>query len=93
MEPYTAHDGGASPAEQLARRIRAAQLPPPAERARIRHQARIPLREFAQALGVTPTTVYRWELGEANPTTDHAIAYADLLNRARQALEPEEETA
>lgn len=92
MEPYTAPVEGATPAEQLARRIRAAKLPPPAERARIRREARITLREFAQVLGVTTTTVYRWETGDADPKTDHAVAYADLLDKVRGALDPEGET-
>jgi DNA-binding transcriptional regulator YiaG len=92
MEPYTAPDEGATPAEQLARRIRAAKLPPPAERARIRREARITLREFAQVLGVTTTTVYRWEIGDADPKTDHAVAYADLLNKVRQALDDTDAT-
>lgn len=93
MEPYAAPDDGATPAEQLARRIRAAKLPPPAERARIRREARITLREFAQVLGVTTTTVYRWELGVTEPKNAHAIAYADLLAKIKEALEPEEKTA
>jgi DNA-binding transcriptional regulator YiaG len=93
MEPYAAPDEGATPAEQLARRIRASKLPPPSERARIRREARITLREFAQVLGVTTTTVYRWELGDTEPKTDHAIAYSDLLTKIQEALTPGENTA
>ncbi len=90
MEPYTAPVEGATPAEQLARRIRAAKLPPPAERARIRREARITLQEFAQVLGITTTTVYRWELGDTEPKMAHAIAYSDLLAKIQEALAPEE---
>lgn len=95
MESYAACIGGATPAEQLAQRVRDARLPPPAERARIRREARITLREFAIVLGVTTTTVYRWELGATEPKAGHAVAYADLLGKIRDALAsaPEQESA
>ena len=86
MEPFATHGEGATPAEQLAQRVRDARLPSPAERSRIRRDARVTLREFADVLGVTTTTVYRWELGETEPKADHAVAYADLLRHIHAAL-------
>lgn len=94
MEQYTARIASATAAEQLAQRVRAAKLPPLAERARIRREARVTLREFAAVLGVTTTTVYRWEQGETEPKADHAVAYAHLLARIQEALvSPPQQTA
>lgn len=86
MEPCKAQGDSATPAEQLAQRVRSARLPSPDERARIRREARLPLRDFAEALGVTTATVYRWETGGVEPKAAHAVAYADLLNKIQQAL-------
>lgn len=75
MEPNIAQVKSA----ELAERVRAAQLPPPDERARIRRASRATLRDFADVLGVTAMTVHRWELGEVEPRLDQAGAYARLL--------------
>jgi DNA-binding XRE family transcriptional regulator len=75
-------------AERLAERVRAAQLPSPGERARIRRAARATLRDFAGALGVAPMTVHRWEVGEVDPRLDQAAAYARLLAEVAAATAP-----
>jgi DNA-binding XRE family transcriptional regulator len=72
----------------LAERVRASQLPPVAERARIRRDSRATLRDFAAALGVSPMTIYRWESGDIAPRLDHAIAYAQLLAEVAAASAP-----
>lgn len=71
----------------LAQKVRASRLPPPAERARIRRQARASLRDFARALDVSPTTMQRWEAGDGEMRLDHAVAYAGLLNALRDAID------
>ena len=72
----------------LAERVRAAKLPPPAERARIRKTSRATLRDFADALGVAVMTVHRWEMGEVEPRLDQAAAYARLLAEVSAATAP-----
>jgi DNA-binding XRE family transcriptional regulator len=70
----------------LVERVRAAQLPPPVERQRIRRAARASLSAVAAELGVSPMTVLRWERGESDPRLDHAAAYGALLASLRDAL-------
>ena len=50
----------------------------------LRHSAGLSLREVATAVGVSPTTVLRWEDGEARPTGRRALAYAEMLERLTQ---------
>lgn len=64
----------------LVERLRAAQLPSPRERRRIRERAGATLRDVAQELGVNPMSVHGWERG-AQPRREHAIAYRRLLDR------------
>jgi transcriptional regulator with XRE-family HTH domain len=64
----------------LVDRVRAAQLPPPAERRRIRLHAKVSLAEVAEELQVTPVTILRWEQGTFEPRRDRAIAYRRLLD-------------
>jgi DNA-binding transcriptional regulator YiaG len=71
--------------DELAQRVRAAQLPSPAERAHIRRAAHVTLREFGRALGVSPMTVSRWETGESMPRLDQAARYARLLSEVSSA--------
>jgi DNA-binding transcriptional regulator YiaG len=71
----------------LLARVRAAQLPPPAERAALRHASRATLRDLAAALGVTAATVWRWETGRTSIRLEHAIAYRQLLDQLRDAVE------
>jgi transcriptional regulator with XRE-family HTH domain len=63
----------------LVEQLRATQLPPPAERRRIRRRAGATLQAIGKELGVTAMTVLRWENGEAVPKPEHAIAYRRLL--------------
>jgi DNA-binding transcriptional regulator YiaG len=66
--------------DELLRRVRARRrLPLPAERRRIRRQARVSLREMAGALGVSHGTIRNWEAG-ATPR-EHRAAYARLLKK------------
>ncbi len=64
---------------QLAEEVRAAQLPPVAERQRIRRTAGVTVREAAAAVGVSPMTLLRWEHGTRCPRRRHALAYGRLL--------------
>lgn len=72
----------------LVERVRASQLPAPAERARIRRTAHATLRHFATELDVSVATVWRWESGTAEPRLDHAIAYRQLLDKIQAAIAP-----
>ncbi|MEU9833275.1 helix-turn-helix transcriptional regulator [Streptosporangium sp. NPDC048047] len=83
-----AENPGASAPEQgnaLVVRVRAAQLPPPRVRRRIRRASKASLRDFADHLGVSAMTVLRWEQGKAEPRLSHAIAYRRLLDEIREA--------
>ncbi|MDX3515890.1 helix-turn-helix transcriptional regulator [Streptomyces caniscabiei] len=84
MERNTSQDA-ASRAEALAERVRAARLPEPGERARIRSGAGVTLRDFAQTLGVSQMTMSRWERGEAEPRLEQRVAYALLLREVAAA--------
>lgn len=84
MERNTSQDA-ASRAEALAERVRAARLPEPGERARIRSQAGVTLRDFAQTLKVSQMTMSRWERGEAEPRLEMRVAYALLLREVAAA--------
>lgn len=75
------------PKDSLGARVRASRLPPPSVRQRIRRESRIPLREMAVHLAVTPMTVLRWERGEAKPRLGHAIAYRRLLDELEEAMQ------
>ena len=85
MEINTVQGDGAARAEELAGRVRAAQLPPPAERARIRAAAHVTLEHFARVLRVSQMTVSRWERGETEPSLDQRVAYARLLREVAAA--------
>ncbi|WP_364704891.1 helix-turn-helix domain-containing protein [Streptomyces ossamyceticus] len=84
MERNTSQDAAAR-AEALAERVRAARLPAPGERAQIRAQAGVTLRDFAQTLGVSQMTMSRWERGEAEPRLQQRVAYALLLREVAAA--------
>ncbi|MFK0172160.1 telomere-associated protein Tap [Streptomyces sp. NPDC090306] len=55
------------------------QLPPPAERARLRESAGITQARLAQALRTTPQTVKNWENGRSEPRPPRLQAYRRLL--------------
>lgn len=90
MEPYVVAEPRGTP---LAARVRDAQLPPPAERKRIREESRASLRVIGAELDVSPMTVSRWERGECEPGFDHAVRYGRLLRRLRAAVDAARATA
>lgn len=69
----------------LADRVRAAQLPAPAERRRIREQAGATIQAVADELEVDRLTIYRWERGHTRPGLEHAAAYRALLDELAEA--------
>ncbi len=69
----------------LIRRVKAARLPAPDERRKIRLSAGVSLEELAAELGVTPGAVSRWELGQSEPRTKNALAYRALLDALKKA--------
>ncbi len=56
-------------------------LPTPRMRQHLREQAGLTRRQIAEALGVTPTTVGRWEKGNRNPRGDDFNNYLEVLER------------
>lgn len=79
-------EGAALDADSLAalvERVRAGRLPPPSARRCIREVAGLSIREMAEALHVTPMTVWRWETG-TNPRLVHAIEYRRLLDALQE---------
>lgn len=71
----------------LVERVRAAKLPSPDVRYRIRQDAGVTLEEIAAELGVSAVTVQRWERGLAVPRRERAIAYKCLLDELRQVAQ------
>ncbi|MGW1272057.1 telomere-associated protein Tap [Streptomyces sp. NPDC002491] len=55
------------------------QLPPPAERARLREEAGVTQARLAQVLKTTPQTVKNWENGRSGPRPPRLEAYQRLL--------------
>ncbi|MEU3449805.1 helix-turn-helix transcriptional regulator, partial [Streptomyces thermolilacinus] len=55
------------------------QLPPPAERARLREAAGVTQARLAQALKSTTQTVKNWENGRSEPRPPRLQAYLRLL--------------
>ena len=47
----------------------------------IRMSAGLSLAEVSEPLGVSPSTVFRWERGARSPHGDHAVEYGALLDR------------
>lgn len=60
---------------------RAAELPAPAERRRIREAAGVSQQQIADELGVSHMAVSYWECGKWTPTLENAIAYRSLLGQ------------
>ena len=88
MTDYTSN-GGAAPAEDPAgelvtRLVRRRQFPDAAERRRIREASGASLQEVADVLGVTISSVGRWETGGRLPTRKHLDQYLDLLDKMRE---------
>nr|WP_223184783.1 helix-turn-helix transcriptional regulator [Streptomyces sp. CBMA152] len=63
-----------------------AVLPEPAERIRLREQARLSKTQVARALGVSPSTVTGWETGR-EPSGEVRTRYAYLLDGLRAKLD------
>lgn len=70
----------------LAELVRAAQLPAPAERKRIRQAAGLSYQRLADALGVTAPTVWNWENDGDGPSLENAVKYRRLLDELAAAV-------
>lgn len=72
----------------LAELVRAAKLPPPEERKRIRLAAGLSLQRVGDALGVTAPTILAWENGREGwgPTLENAVKYRELLDELAKAV-------
>ena len=65
------------------------ELPTPEARRRLREEAGLSVRAFANALGVSPSTVARWETGEREPSGPFLFVYVDgLRTLAKVRREP-----
>ena len=93
MRANSVQGDDAARAEALAGRVRAGQLPSPAERLRVRQAARVTLEDFAEVLGVSQMTVSRWERGETEPGLDQRVMYARLLREVAAATTEEQPSA
>jgi DNA-binding transcriptional regulator YiaG len=72
--------------ETLVAEVRAAQLPSPTKRRRIRERAGVSLAQAGEVLGVDGMTVLRWERSETKPARAHAAAYRHLLEELEKAV-------
>jgi DNA-binding transcriptional regulator YiaG len=63
----------------LMDRLRSPRLPPQEEWQGIRLAVDKTLREVADAVGVDPMTVWRWEQGRSKPWPRHQDAYSAVL--------------
>ena len=62
------------------RRISAVRLLVATGKAREQRESRrLTLREIADTIGSSPSTVYRWETGTSQPRSAHALRWADVL--------------
>jgi DNA-binding transcriptional regulator YiaG len=72
----------------LAQQAKAARrLPTPPMRKAIRHEAGISLSVMAKELGVHPSCVARWEIGQRVPRFAIAAKYSELLRELQQGLD------
>lgn len=66
--------------QQILKRVHARKpLPPPERRAALRKGANLRLRDIAEVIGVSATTVWYWEKGKFEPTEAHRDAYQRTL--------------
>jgi predicted transcriptional regulator len=70
---------------RLARMVRLARLPEPAERRRVREAAGLSRQQVADELGVTQAAVAYWESGTWTPTLENAGKYRALLEQLAEA--------
>lgn len=68
----------------LAARKRQQSLPAPQERRRLREACGLSQAEVGAVIGVTRSTVSRWETGRREPRPNLAHRYADVLDRLRK---------
>jgi len=59
----------------------------PAEAKRVREELGISLRRLAEALGVDPSALFRWENGTARPRRGHARAWGEAIRRLSELLD------
>jgi DNA-binding transcriptional regulator YiaG len=62
-------------------------LPAPEERRMLREGAGLSIRSFANALGVSPSTVARWESGERDPKGPLLFVYVEGLRALSKAAD------
>lgn len=62
-------------------------MPPPEERQRLRQEAGLSIRALANALGVSPTTVARWESGDRDPHGPFLFVYVEGLRTLAKEVE------
>lgn len=76
------------PGDSLTDLVRAARLPAPSERKRIRKAARLTLRQIGDELGVTEAAVWHWENGTKGqgPSLENAARYRELLDKLAKAV-------
>jgi DNA-binding XRE family transcriptional regulator len=86
----TQTDAGELP---LAELLRLGQLPPLAERRRIRIQSGASLRRMGEELGVSQTAVHHWENGVDNPSLENAVKYRRLLDQLAELIDGDAEVA
>ncbi|WP_146057334.1 helix-turn-helix transcriptional regulator, partial [Streptomyces sp. SM12] len=81
--------GKTDPVEALlGRGPRRDDLPPPAERERLRTDYGLARSEVADALGVARSTVAGWESGRSEPRGETRAAYRRLLEGMAERLPP-----
>lgn len=61
------------------------ELPPPAERRRLRRRAGVSTIDIARALDVTPQAVGAWERGQRTPSRELLPRYLEVLAVLREA--------
>jgi DNA-binding XRE family transcriptional regulator len=67
--------------------VKGDDLPPPAERLKLREFQGLTQKQVAEALGVTPGAVSGWEKGRYEPRGDVRIQYAELLRLIKERHE------
>ncbi|MGW4805859.1 telomere-associated protein Tap [Kitasatospora sp. NPDC004272] len=70
---------GTDPIDALLAEVDDQELPPPAERKRLRRAARLTRARVAEQLGVREETVWTWETGRSEPRPPQRGLYARLL--------------
>ena len=74
------------PRNSIVELARVRRLTRTGEARRIRLRYGLSLTEIANAVGVSPGAISRWEHGQRRPTGDHALVYADLLDQLEREV-------